>query len=57
MPRGGKRKGAGRPKLDPRDKLSAILAIPCTPADKARWERVAKKKGKKLPVWARARLG
>jgi len=56
MTRGGKREGAGRPKLKPAERLSAELQVYCTAAELVAYERKAKAADLSASAWARKRL-
>ena len=56
MGRGGKRPGAGRPKLDPEDRLDAVLPVNISKAQRARYQDAAGLEGLDLLDWARRHL-
>jgi hypothetical protein len=56
MPRGGKRPGAGRPKLRAGERLSKFIRARMNPEELASCERSAKRAGMALNDWTRETL-
>ena len=53
-----KKRGRGRPKLDPKGRESKLIALRLAPAELKAYERAAKQTGhKKLSTWIREHLG
>ena len=56
MPRGGKREGSGRPRVNPWTPLRRVAQVRATAKEIGTWRKAAKKAGKGFGEWAREKL-